>query len=62
MYEELDLKKQDLQSTYQDSVQYLRKEISDQEEKQKEKLLTHMEHKTKIFKNYIQEQSNSGNL
>ena len=62
MHQELDIKKQDLQSTYQASVQYLRKDITGQEETQKAKLLTHMQQKTKIFKNYIQEQADSGNL
>ena len=53
VHSELDGKKQDLQNTYQASVQYLRKEMTEQEQAQRKKLLKHMEEKTTIFRNYI---------
>ena len=55
MHSELETKKQDMLSTHQASVQYLRKEISQQEEVQRQKLMTHMQKKTEIFKTYIKE-------
>ena len=57
VHSELDGKKQDLQNTYQASVQYLRKEMTEQEQAQRKKLLKHMEEKTTIFRNYISSQS-----
>ena len=53
VHSELDGKKLDLQNTYQASVQYLRKEMTEQEQAQRKKLLKHMEEKTTIFRNYI---------
>ena len=53
VHSELDGKKQDLQNTYQASVQYLRKEMTEQEQAQRKQLLKHMEEKTTIFRNYI---------
>ena len=52
---ELDTKKQEINSTYQASVQYLRRELSNKQSQQKERLIKHIQEKKEIFKNYVVE-------
>ena len=52
---ELDTKKQEINSTYQASVQYLRRELSNKQTQQKERLIKHIQEKKEIFKNYVVE-------
>lgn len=51
---ELEGKKQEVNNSYQASVQYLRTEMASQFEQQRKKMQKHLEQKTAIFRKYQQ--------
>eukprot|EP00347_Sterkiella_histriomuscorum_P010335 403376702 len=53
VYNELEAKKSELNSTHQACIQYLRREMSASQNQQKDKLMKHICDKKEIFKNYI---------
>ncbi|CDW84117.1 UNKNOWN [Stylonychia lemnae] len=56
VYSELESKKSELSSTHQACIQYLRREMSQAQQIQKERLMKHINEKKEIFKNYVQQQ------
>lgn len=53
VYAEMESKKQEVNSTFQACVQYLRREMGHKEEEQKEKVGKHIQEKKSIFRNYL---------
>ncbi len=55
VYQELETKKSELSSTHQACLQYVRREMSAQEEAHRQQVLKHIDEKKSIFKTYLEQ-------